>query len=74
MVPVVPFPKVGRRGGLAGVLVLAALIRLPQITARLADNMQIKQVYVSNKPRSISRPLRTRSGTRSISLTSRWNV
>ncbi len=56
MVPVVLFPKVGRRGGLAGILVLAALIRLPQITAPLADNMQIKQVYVSNKARSIARP------------------
>jgi hypothetical protein len=46
---------IGRRGWLAGVLVLAALIRLPQITAPLADNLQVKQIYVSNKARSIAR-------------------
>ena len=49
MVPVTPFSRVGTRGVLAAILVLAALIRMPQIPAPLADNLQIKQVYVSNK-------------------------
>jgi hypothetical protein len=46
----------GRRGRLAGILILAALLRLPHITAPLADALQVKQVYVSNKARSIARP------------------
>src|SRR3974390_2967167 len=56
MVPVTPFSRVDSRGLLAAILLLAALIRLPQITAPLADNLQIKQIYVSNKARSIARP------------------
>lgn len=44
MVEVFPFSQVAMRGGLLGVLVLAALIRLPHIAAPLADNLQIKQV------------------------------
>ena len=56
MLNLTSFPMVGRHGRLAGILVLAALIRLPQITAPLADNLQIKQIYVSNKARSIARP------------------
>ena len=56
MVGVLPKFKVGIDGRLAGVLVLAALLRLPQIAAPLADNLQVKQVYVANKARSIARP------------------
>jgi hypothetical protein len=56
MVPARPFSRTGSRCWLAVILVLAAVFRLPQITAPLADNMQIKQVYVSNKARSIAHP------------------
>ena len=56
VVDLASFPFVGRRGRLACILALAALLRLPQITAPLADNLQIKQIYVSNKARSIARP------------------
>ncbi len=56
MVRVLPLFKVGIDGRLAGVLVLAALLRLPQIAAPLAENLQAKQVYVANKARSIARP------------------
>ncbi len=53
---VASLPMVSRHGKLAAILVLAALIRLPQITSPLADNLQVKQIYVSNKARSIARP------------------
>jgi Dolichyl-phosphate-mannose-protein mannosyltransferase len=55
MVHVASFAIVGGRARLTGLLLLAALIRLPQINAPLADNLQVKQVYVSNKARSIAR-------------------
>jgi hypothetical protein len=37
-------------------LLLAVLVRLPHIASPLADNLQVKQVYVANKARSIARP------------------
>jgi hypothetical protein len=56
MVPVGPFSAIDRRWWLGTTLVLAAAVRLPHIAAPLADNMQIKQVYVSNKARSVAHP------------------
>jgi hypothetical protein len=41
---------------IAGVLMLAVIFQSPHITAPLADNLQIKQVYVANRARSIARP------------------
>ena len=49
------YPTTGRGLGIAGILFLATIFQLPYITAPLADNLQIKQVYVANKARNIAR-------------------